>query len=440
MIYIDTLHTVEIETDTGFVTTVGGQYDGSTFQVASSSWNDGRRLVVMDIAGGSFPEVQDQGRVPRTTSLDIYIIGDGCLERRDTLIESLTARGLKDFVHPYFGHLKARAGKFSVGDQSTTLRYCAMTVEFVVLSDTVSKVFIPDTKAAIELQSATLIDNILKKYNSIMDFAESGKAYLTTIKDGVTSAQLAIVEARASVRSLAEYQSLAAGILVTTDAVIRNASTFMSDTIALVTFTNMQSVGIKNAWFELINANHDVEKHDNSTYEDLDNVDGNQLVDEALALLALEVDYKLPDYLPDTANKRAYIKNMDAFNKVIKIAALTSLSQNVSNTDFDSLEEIAKYSADINDAFYDVLELVQDDQEMYNNIQVLQATTLLDLENVSLALPSIETVDLTTGGTVLEVVGSYYKDPLDAETVISMNNIKHPLFVPEGTTMELVND
>lgn len=436
MAYVNTLQVVEIETDKGVIKAIGGSYDGFGYYVASTTYSDGKEIITHKIVDAEFPVHQDMGRLPRILTQEIYIIGANALPRRDKLIKRLVARGEKEIVDPYFGIMRGRAGAFTNTNNATTLNVCSLNVTFAIGSQAAEIVFIPDTSKAIKQQAASMIDNLIAVYAKSMKFIDSGKSYLRKVQAGVNTANGAIVAARDTVRSIAEYQSLAAGILQNINSTILNGQAFVRDTIALVTFTNNQSVGLKNAWYTLLDAEYSVSVA-NTDADNIYNPTGIDTLDESLRLSAIEVDSELPDYLPDTVNKETYLESMGAFNKVIKVAAITNLAQAVTEVEFTSLEQLAFYTEAVNSTFWDLLVLVQDDQVIYNNVQVLQATTLLNLDETALALPTIEVVTLPVGGPVLSVVGSYYSNPVDAEEVISLNGIKHPGFIPAGTVLEI---
>lgn len=436
MSYLDTLQTVKINTDKGEVTAVGGSYDGETFYVSSSSYSDGKKIVTHEIVDGEFPILQDMGRLPRIMRIELYIIGDNCIPRRDKLIKKLTTIGEKELINPYFGAVQARAGAFTVDDSSTILNICRINVTFAIGSQADDAVFVADTFKAIEQQSASLLDNLIEAYGDAMEFIDSGKAYLTKVADTINTVNKGIVAARDTVRSVAEYQTLVARILQNTEAALLNGRALARDTIALVTFTNNQSIGIKNNWYSLMDREYSISaaNPDPATTYDPDNKD---VLNDGLRTSEIQVDSSLPDYLPDTVNKQTYVDSMGAFHSVVKVAAATNIAQAVTKVEFNTLDEIAKYTELVNNSFWDTLVLVQDTPAIYNNVQVLQATTLRNLDEQELVLPIIDKVELPVGGTVLDIVGSYYDNLSFVDTVVSLNSIKHPGFIPAGTTLEI---
>lgn len=106
-------------------------FRGFDFLTESHDAKGGRRLVVHELPGAEFPEVEDLGGKVWDWRLNAYFIGADYDLARNGFLAKLAEPGADWLNHPWLGPLWVRAKSWSVQESNDKGGYCTVSVEFV---------------------------------------------------------------------------------------------------------------------------------------------------------------------------------------------------------------------------------------------------------------------------------------------------------------------
>lgn len=106
-------------------------FRGFDFLTESHDAKGGRRLVVKELPGAEFPEVEDLGGKAWDWRLNCYFLGQDYDLARNGFLAKLAEPGADWLNHPWLGPLWVRAKSWSVQESNDKGGYCTVSVEFV---------------------------------------------------------------------------------------------------------------------------------------------------------------------------------------------------------------------------------------------------------------------------------------------------------------------
>lgn len=110
---------------------IGASFRGVPFFVESVERLGGRRAVVHEFPRREDPYVDDMGRRARVFPIEAYVLGDGYVAQRDSLLTALEdVAGPGQLVHPYYGVRRAVCTALSVKESAAEGGMARFSLEF----------------------------------------------------------------------------------------------------------------------------------------------------------------------------------------------------------------------------------------------------------------------------------------------------------------------
>ena len=182
---------------------VDASFRGVPFFVDKATLSVGRRTVVHEFPGRATPLVEDLGRAPRRWQLEMVVIGDQYLARRDALRLALERPGPGDLVLPTMGTVRAVVeGVSSISESVSEGGVCRVSATFVeatsklrVASLEMPALDVSDSYAALSVQASLAV-------TADFEAAQGEAARMSVAVDGAGT-QAAIAELVESARAQA---------------------------------------------------------------------------------------------------------------------------------------------------------------------------------------------------------------------------------------------
>ena len=151
------------------VTLLPGSFKGVPILVKGGTDERGRRLLPYEFPNSERRIIQDLGFDQPIYDLEIIVTGGTPEEyesNRDGLIRVLTEPGQGILIHPFYGELNVRAGKFTVSQDISTYLKAKFTCKFYEVRETRRFIENLRTPEFIELEIENTIPVILSSYSA----------------------------------------------------------------------------------------------------------------------------------------------------------------------------------------------------------------------------------------------------------------------------------
>lgn len=182
---------------------VAASFRGKPFFVEESERGGGRRLVVHQFPLRDDPFVEDLGRDAATFKIDGYVVGDGYLAKKNSLLAALESEGPGELVHPYYGVMQANCGPVSVRETRANGGMATFSIAFT------------RSAASGALTPTTVVDSAGKVAASATATKVAVKAELAERFDPLNMPAFALASAEAAVTKAAAGLASALGPVAT---------------------------------------------------------------------------------------------------------------------------------------------------------------------------------------------------------------------------------
>lgn len=387
-----------------------GNFAGIDFSLKKSEAQFGRSVILHEYPYRDDPEAEDLGGAPDEFVLEAVLIGDDYRDRRDQFIDKIKSAGPYILVHPYYGQLTVsvpeRAKVVESPDEGGIARitFKCVQVGLKIYPDAVAATQSAVIGAADEVSAAgqdAFADTftIAQQPSWVSDSAYSFLENMIGHVESITSA----------IPNLAEEQQHLTGLI----------TTFNQDVTTLARAPENLAASI----FGIVAAVVSVATN---------------------AQDALDILRSLPDFIDDEAaiigtsiNRVAQRANQDALTDLIMQAVLTQQANVVANMDFDSFDSAVALRDELCDAIDTAMSTVDD--LTYNALADLRTAIINDINQRGANLAHLVKHECKTTISALLLSYRLYGSIAYADDIIARNGIKHPLFIPGGTELEVLS-
>lgn len=392
-----------------------GSFRGAAFTITEAQTTFGRRNKIFEYPGQDTPGSQDMGASARTWSIDCFVIGDGYMAARDTLMSALLKSGPGTLVHPYLGTLQAvcdpnltctettEAGgmaRFSLlFHQAGPMQQPSASVntQGAAIAAATSTGAAAQTSAAARLQVA----------NQPGFVAQAAAAIL----GGASTAIGAVMGAVQPIASgLYEAQAVISGLQSDSQQLLQ-----LPDQLAQQLFSAVQGVA------------------DLATYADVGLTQVSSLFGFGATLATVQ---------PSTPARTAQAANQLLLCQLVQAAAAAAAVGLVAQTDFVSYDDAASTRDTLAEQLDDLALSVADsgDDTLAGAIDALRIAMIEDVTARGASLARLYQWTPPTTLPAVVIAQRLYADATRADEIVARNGVVDPGAVPGGVALEVLSN
>lgn len=379
-----------------------GSFRGAGFIAPTDELEFGRRTQVHEFPLRDEPYVEDLGRKARRFQIEVFVAGDGYMAERDALIAAIDEPGPGLLTHPWYGVLNVTVVEARVRQSSREGGKATFTLSLVEAGE---NIFLPtidaDTASGVDAKAATATAS------AIGEFARKFSV------EGLTGFSLAALEAEIS-RTLADVTKVVGTIANTVAAEIRAPYNMAGlivggvQQIAALAATPLEALRLYKGLFD-----------------------------------AGSGGASIP---PTTAQRQSQARATNALHEMTRTSGVIEAARTASGADFASSNEALALRDDLLaalDARMEALDPVTGEPigaDLFDALRALRAAMVEDFRLRAAKLPRITTYTPKAMLPARVIAWRLYGDASRAEEIMARNNIRHPLFVPGGSALEVLTD
>lgn len=370
-----------------------GSFRGVPFFIDAADSAFGRRIVSHEFPQVEAPFVEDLGRKARSFTVECYVLGDDYLADRDLLLAALEKKGSGPLVHPYYGRITVHAEAVKVRDTSAETRIARFQITFVESGETVLPQVSDDTVAVVKSSALATKSKIKAAFTAVYDFAGLPYAQTQSVLSTLQQASTAIGDAQGALNKVSDFAKNLQDIGGALSQLVQDAE--------LLADTFMDLIG-----FGLLDEDQNAD----------------EIPDLRESFKGLSALY---DYAPTLSAPSA---SSDAFDELIKLAAINTTGYITSQIEYDSVDEAYLYRDQIFAAL-DAMALTVTDDEVFGALTDLRASIQKDIDARAATLARV--VEYSSPQPLPALVISYqlYGNIDQEADIIARNKIRHPGFV-----------
>lgn len=377
-----------------------GSFRGIEFLVRYDEAEVGRRTALHQYPLRDKPYAEDMGRAARSFTFDAYVLGDDYMTKRDALIAALEKKGTATLVHPYYGTMRVKLLRPARVQQNT--RRGGMAVFSIAVVEDGGLQFptqSADTQASVKTKADALntaaTSDFVSKFN-ISGLPDKYVSDLSTEIDATLSSLTSTVTATTSpISSLIRQPANMAGAIVGT----------MHEVLAQAT----EPLCALNLYGDLFDASGSM------------------------------------PIVTTTSTRRQQATSAQAVHLITQRSAVAEACRASAEASYSSRDQALTIMSTLLDAI-DAQQLVTGvstgdpiDGDVYEALEALRASVVEDLRTRGAQLPSLISYKPDATLPALVVAHRLYGDATRADEIVTRNHITHPLFVPGGEPLEVLN-
>ena len=386
-------------------------FNGVPFYIDQTAREGGRRVVVHEFPQRDDPYIEDLGRLPRSFTVNAYVVGDFYMAQRlllETALESSSTVGT--LIHPTYGIQSVWIGKIKSAEHREVGGYATVEFECTVDGGVASPLSITDTVSA-----------LLSGLASLTPYLEA--AYIATVGVGILSNVIAAVVgpqlSNAGAQFAALPQATQAGITPGFNANVASASvtasavtTAFAAAAANVIAAQPVAAGVVNPVTGTVGA----------------------LVAPADASGGLVgmVSFGATATPQPMAASPAAIAAQAAVISLVQGAALQAALTVFAQTDFQSVNQAAAAQSAVQPLLDNQVATAANsgNYDLFRAWRAISAQVNADFTNRAKNLPSLATYTTPFSVPALVLAQRLYQDGTQADGLVALNAVAHPIFMP----------
>lgn len=410
---------------------VPADFDGAPFKVMSVGQKAGRRTVVQEFPGRRRVEVQDlSGDEPGGNALEFtvqaYLIGPNYDSDRDVLEAALREGGVKPITIPWRGTKRVTViGDITSSESKGEGGYC--TVSFTCVEDVPEAPFSrTDRAATLQVGSDAAIASAKADLGARFTVDKLPSARRVTALEALTAASEAMSAASARVSTVAGQINEAAGAIAAFEAAAETLMSTPEDLADELAGVIGAALGVASTGLEAL--------------EDAGAAPLRLARFTDLALRAALDVFGFADEFAaigeSTPSGAREAENRAAIVDAVRIMSMAESCRLLTTLPFESHAQATSARALIVSAFDGALDVIGDG--LFGPALTLQASAIAHLDEVAARLPDLRTYTTARMVSAYEVAHEVYGDGSRGDEVADRNGIGAPLFIPAGTTLEIL--
>lgn len=417
-----------------------GSFRGKEFFVAETSINAGRKTVIHNFPGRSFPSVEDMGRASRQLNLTCYVLGDDYDSEMRALRREFEAPGAGLLVHPYWGELRVAVTSpvnVSVTPNEGGMARFTLTVveveESVIIGDTLDFGVEIESNAAKALDSAK--SNFEKAFTLVGAIDDIRNAAKARIQDAITLVREIRAPLNAAINLVDDIESSIDSLYDTVNILLDTPGQLVDGIIDMFNGVLQGLVTFDQATVDLMNAGQaQAEPIDGSKYSE-DFRAGRAL--EAFEKMSVIGDDTPPvDTVAGATQSLIEAANQLAIKKLLQQVSTVEAAKAFSTVQFASRDKALK----VRDSVTAKLDSLADESGdgVYGALLDVRAALSAQLTAVAADLPSIREITPAIAMPSLVLAYDLYADISFEADIIARNNIANPTSIPENQVIRVL--
>lgn len=391
-------------------------FRGVEFLVEGTETPVGRRTVTHEYPFRPLPYVEDLGPRAGRWRFEAYLVDENYRVALERLVRALNQPGTGRLVHPFLGELDVVVeGEVRIQESTREGGMARFTLPFVQASATPAS-FVTTATSAVLVEAANVTAAVATA--RLVD-ADLPGASLPVIHSRLTEALAAMRRAQRGIatttaqlnefeRGLAEFERGLNDMLTSPAALASALLGLVGRLVSLAT----TSSGERRA-------------------TPVDTV--------RRVLISLRpTPSPVPDYVPDTPTRRATARAVSEMDALMRTAGIIAVCDAVPDLDFESADQAGQLRTVLDDEITVIAESPECPDTMYATLQDLRVAVVDHLIRTAADLPRITYHTPHAVLPALVVAYEIYGDAAQVAELIRRNGVRHPLFVPADTPLEVL--
>jgi prophage DNA circulation protein len=372
-------------------------FRGAIFHVSSVDSEYGRRIVTHQYPQRDTPNSEDMGRKARRFPVTGLLVGSDYDTARDRLIEACEKPGGGPLVHPYRGTLRVVCESLTVRERVEDGGYCEVSMTFIEHGANQFPAPIANPATAVDMASGSTQRTAAAMFEAIYDVSNSAEFVRTEMRLAANTL-LGPADRRLSASSDSSDS---------TAALKRDLDTLIFQPRALAA-----------GFLRVIN--------DVTRLVGMNRTASATLHDMATRTLRL---------VPQTTGTRVrQARAQNAMQAMVQQMATAEHARVVLGQPYDSYQEALTSRAELIEEIDSVSETAAD--AVFDSLLTLRAKVVQSMPDPK--LPEIQTMTMRQAVPALVLAYRLYGDALRDADITARNRIRHPGFIPGGSSVEVV--
>ena len=411
-----------------------GSFRGAGFKWRQSDAVVGRKTARHDYPLRDEAYIEDLGKRPREFTLDCFVIGVDYTDQRDALIDALEKEGPGTLIHPTMGAMQVSVhGDVRITESTAEGGMCRFSIPFVLAGEKNYPAQVADTSSLVDEKSDTAIGKIEDAFAGkfscrgvlqfVADDAKSLTEAICDTLDGLAKSFPTTVETPAFLKDLAKIRNSVAALV--------------NEPLLLARSITGRFYGLRNLALAPLDLVDSVKSTLTATFQGTSKVPK-----DLFNAHARQFDYGnasgSASSTPATPSRIRQEGNREALNTLMRQTAVVEAARASSIIEYTSYDE----AAEVRDRLMDAIdaELSSASDEVFAGLLDVRSAVLADIDTRGADLSRIARIAQPRTEPALVVAHRLYGDATRAEEIVARNGIAHPLFVPGGRVLEVLND
>lgn len=371
----------------------------------------GRRNQVHEFPQRDLPYFEDLGRRARTLKVEAYVIGEGYTQLRARLMLAVEERGAGTLVHPYLGELQVAVSDCSVTESTAEGGLARFTIQFVESGS----VNFPTNNvstggrlvAAADFAVQAAQANFARRHTVAGRPAFVATASGNIFKQALSRIQGVVAKVRGVAAQVAKLQQQIDG--------------YRRDLVDLVYAPASAAQALVGSIRQLVRSVATTPRDALS-----------------LARTLFRFGDGLPGITPDTTSRRTQATNQAELVRLVRVVAAAEGARAVTGVVWESFQDAVSARDELVDTLDQVMLDAEVPDEVYQALRTLRAAVVRDVAARGADLAQLVTWVPAATMPALVLAQQLYADAQREPELVLRNDVRHPLFVPGRSPLEVV--
>lgn len=386
-------------------------FRGFGFFVKNSQVAGGRRAVQHQYPNRETPFTEDMGRAARTYEIEGYVLGDDYMEAKDELLRVLEKNGPGELIHPYYGSLRVQVSEVSVTESTLEGAIAVFSAKFLEAGDDRYPKGANDKGAILSQNVDKALEKAKEEFDEKFSIEDMPAFAINSARDLIGKAQETFDTATKKFGDIAEGVANAA-------FATRN---LVAETNDLLQSPSVLSQRLLDS-FSLMEDAISIAKNKTKSHE---------------TFYKFSKDEEIEG---DTPIRNKEKENARLFENLMRRAGAVKSSETAIVSDYASFTEAEEARVKITDVIEEQIREIDDtSSDLWQALADVNSSIVEALPDVDSDLPSLKEKKLEKDEVSLLIAYDEFESIGSEQDIIDRNNIRHPGFISEGETLELVD-
>ncbi|MBX8557671.1 DNA circularization N-terminal domain-containing protein [Pseudomonas cichorii] len=157
-------------------------FRGIGFFVDTDSVPVGRKGQLHEFPQRDEPYFESLGKESQIYTMEAFLVGDDCFERRDRLLEALEVNGAGELVHPWLGRMQVQVGGCILKHNRTEGGVVRLSLKFYPDQPLRFPTSTVNTRRQLVQASDGLLASALKRYQAVMSVVDAARINIQALR------------------------------------------------------------------------------------------------------------------------------------------------------------------------------------------------------------------------------------------------------------------